>query len=93
MKGEDMRTGGPRTQDFQSQNAITLSGLFFHQAVFSAPAHQLWRSVTDPGSDDLTGDDQFNPAILLAPSYVRREFTVTPAGSNCFYRVRATIAP
>ena len=45
-------------------------------------------------TDSITNSaNQTNPAILLAPSYVRREFTVTPAGSNCFYRVRATIAP
>jgi autotransporter-associated beta strand protein len=31
--------------------------------------------------------------VPLAPSYVRREFTVTPAGSKFFYRVKATIAP
>jgi autotransporter-associated beta strand protein len=37
--------------------------------------------------------NQTNPTILLAPSYVRREFTVTPAGSKSFYRVKATIAP
>ena len=45
-------------------------------------------------TDSITNSaNQTNPAILLAPSYVRRGFTVTPAGSNSFYRVKATIAP
>jgi hypothetical protein len=30
MEGEDMRTGGPRTQDFHSQNAITLAKASWH---------------------------------------------------------------
>jgi hypothetical protein len=42
-------------------------------------------SITDSAN-------QTNPAIPLAPSYVRRQFTVTPAGSKFFYRVKATIS-
>jgi hypothetical protein len=36
--------------------------------------------------------NQTNPAILLAPDYVRREFSL-PATNKSFYRVKATIAP
>ena len=36
--------------------------------------------------------NQTNPAILLAPDYVRREFAL-PATNKSFYRVKATIAP
>ena len=52
-----------------------------------------WTNNTDVTLSITNSANQTNPAILLAPSYVRREFTVTPAGSNSFYRVKATIAP
>jgi hypothetical protein len=55
----------------------------------------FWYVQSDGGTPRSIADsaNQTNPAIPLAPSYVRREFTVTPAGSKFFYRVKATIAP
>ena len=54
---------------------------------------------TGPWADDgsvtasiTNSANQTNPAILLAPDYVRREFSL-PATNKSFYRVRATIAP
>jgi hypothetical protein len=54
---------------------------------------------TGPWADDIgvtasitNSANQTNPAILLAPDYVRREFTL-PATNKSFYRVKATIAP
>jgi autotransporter-associated beta strand protein len=54
---------------------------------------------TGPWADDIgvtasitNSANQTNPAILLAPDYVRREFSL-PATNKSFYRVEATIAP
>jgi autotransporter-associated beta strand protein len=54
---------------------------------------------TGPWADDIgvtasitNSANQTNPAILLAPDYVRREFSL-PATNKSFYRVKATIAP
>ncbi len=54
---------------------------------------------TGPWDDDIgvtasvtNSANQTNPAILLAPDYVRREFSL-PATNKSFYRVKATIAP
>ena len=54
---------------------------------------------TSPWADDIgvtasvtNSANQTNPPILLAPEYVRREFSL-PATNKSFYRVEATIAP
>ena len=54
---------------------------------------------TSPWADDIgvtasvtNSANQTNPPILLAPEYVRREFSL-PATNKSFYRVKATIAP
>ena len=54
---------------------------------------------TGPWADDIgvtasvtNSANQTNPVILLAPDYVRREFSL-PATNRSFYRVEATIAP
>ena len=54
---------------------------------------------TGPWDDDIgvtasvtNSANQTNPAILLAPDYIRREFSL-PATNKSFYRVKATIAP
>ena len=54
---------------------------------------------TSPWADDIGVTDsvtnsanQTNPPILLAPEYVRREFSL-PATNKSFYRVKATIVP
>jgi hypothetical protein len=54
---------------------------------------------TGPWADDgsvtasiTNSANQTNPAILLAPDYVRREFSL-PATNKSFYRVKATIVP
>jgi fibronectin-binding autotransporter adhesin len=54
---------------------------------------------TGPWDDDIgvtasvtNSANQTNPAILLVPDYVRREFSL-PATNKSFYRVKATIAP
>jgi len=52
-----------------------------------------WADNSSVTASITNSANQTNPAIPLAPSYVRREFTVTPAGGNSFYRVKATIAP
>jgi hypothetical protein len=51
-----------------------------------------WADNSGVTASITNSSNQTNPAIPLAPSYVRREFTVTPAGSKFFYRVKATIS-
>jgi len=51
-----------------------------------------WTNNTGVTATITNSSNQTNPAIPLYPSYVRREFRVVLAGSNSFYRVKATIA-
>jgi hypothetical protein len=94
--------GTPALISAASSGASTLVSFLAstNTAAVSYMVQSTTNLATGPWADNIVVTDsitnsanQTNPAILLAPSYVRRGFTVTLAGSNSFYRVKATIAP